>query len=73
LSRKIASRIAKKLKLDERDATIGTDPNWLHRLVRHVAAARRTDDAREHVRRARVEVVAAVYPEEEDVFSNPET
>jgi tetratricopeptide (TPR) repeat protein len=57
--------------VDERDATITTDTVRLHRLVRQVAAARRTGDAREHVRRTLVEVVAAVYPEDREIEDDP--
>jgi tetratricopeptide (TPR) repeat protein len=49
--------------VDERDATVTTDTVRLHRLVRLVAAARRSGDAREQVRRTLVEAMAAVYPE----------
>jgi len=55
-------RYGQKLKLDA-DATIETDTDGLHRPVRHVAAARIANDTRERVRRAQVEVVAAVYME----------
>jgi tetratricopeptide (TPR) repeat protein len=47
--------------VDERDATITTDTVRLHRLVRQVAAARRT----------LVEVVAAVYPEYREIDDSP--
>jgi len=57
--------------VDERDTTVATDTVRLHRLVRLVAAARRPADAREQVRRALVDAVAAVYPE--DVSRNPKT
>jgi tetratricopeptide (TPR) repeat protein len=57
--------------VDERDATITTDTVRLHRLVRQVAAARRTGDAREHVRRTLVEAVATVYPEDGEIDDNP--
>jgi tetratricopeptide (TPR) repeat protein len=55
--------------VDERDAIVTTDIVRLHRLVRQVAAARRTGAARAHVRR--VEVVAAVYPEDREIDDNP--
>jgi tetratricopeptide (TPR) repeat protein len=57
--------------VDERDPTITTDTVRLHRLVRQVVAARRTGDAREHVRRTLVEVVAAVYPEDREIEDDP--
>src|SRR5262249_47274624 len=56
---------------DERDPAITTDTIRLHRLVREVAAARRTDSAREEARRALVNAMAAVYPR--DVYDNPST
>jgi tetratricopeptide (TPR) repeat protein len=63
--------IDREIIVDERDATITTDTVRLHRLVRQVAAARRTGDAREHVRRTLVEVVATVYPEDREIDDNP--
>jgi tetratricopeptide (TPR) repeat protein len=56
---------------DERDPSIATDTIRLHRLVREIAAARCRDEAREDVRRALVEVLAAVYPTE--VHKDPAT
>ena len=47
---------------DEREPSITTDCIRLHRLVRQVAAARCDGAAREDVRRALVEALAAVYP-----------
>jgi hypothetical protein len=57
--------------VDERDPAISTDTFRLHRLVREVAAARRTGEAREEARRVLVEVLAAVYPQ--GVFNDPKT
>jgi tetratricopeptide (TPR) repeat protein len=54
---------------DERDAAITTDCIRLHRLVRQVAAARCEGEAREAVRCALIEAVAAIYPS--NVFSDP--
>jgi tetratricopeptide (TPR) repeat protein len=48
---------------DERDPSITTDCIRLHRLVRQVASARREGEARDAVRRALIEAVAAVYPD----------
>ncbi len=56
---------------DERDPSIATDCMRLHRLVREVAAARLTGEAREQAERALVEALAAVYPP--DVHDNPGT
>jgi TIR domain/Tetratricopeptide repeat len=50
--------------VDERDPAITTETIRLHRLVREVAAARCTDDARLNAYCALMEVVTAVYPEE---------
>jgi tetratricopeptide (TPR) repeat protein len=47
---------------DERDSAIATDCIRLHRLVRQVAAARCEGEARDTVRRALIETVAAVWP-----------
>src|SRR5207247_2651611 len=47
---------------DERDPAITTDTIRVHRLVREVAAARRTCDGREAVRRSLIEATAGVYP-----------
>jgi hypothetical protein len=49
---------------DERDLAITTETIRLHRLVREVAAARCTDDARLNAYCALMEVVIAVYPGE---------
>jgi tetratricopeptide (TPR) repeat protein len=57
--------------VDERDPTFATETIRLHRLVREIAAARRSDEAQEGVRRALVEVLAAVYPTE--VYKDPVT
>ncbi len=54
---------------DERDPAITTDTIRLHRLVREVAAARRSGEAREDVRRALIEAMASVYPR--DVADDP--
>ncbi len=54
---------------DERHASVTTHCIRLHRLVRQVAVARREGKAREDMRRALVEVLAAVYPQ--DVYDNP--
>jgi tetratricopeptide (TPR) repeat protein len=50
--------------VDERDPAFRTDTIRLHRLVRQVASARRVGNARELVRRALTEALAAVYPRE---------
>jgi hypothetical protein len=57
--------------VDECDATIATDTIRVHRLVRQIAAARREGDAREQVRRALIEALAAFYPR--GVFNDPTT
>jgi tetratricopeptide (TPR) repeat protein len=54
--------------VDERDYAIRTDTIHLHRLVRQVAADRCTGDARNPVRRALLEALAEVYPQ--DIFDN---
>ena len=56
---------------DERDPTLTTDCIRLHRLVRQVAAARRSDEAQLPLRRSLIESVAAVYPRQ--VWNNPHT
>ena len=63
--------VDRKAIVDERDASITTDTIRLHRLVREVAAARRQGEARDQLRRALLEVAAALYPEE--VFDDPKT
>jgi tetratricopeptide (TPR) repeat protein len=55
--------------VDERDPTISTDTIRLHRLVREVAATRRTGRARENARRALVVALVAVYPQ--GIFNDP--
>ncbi len=54
---------------DERDPAIATDTIRLHRLVREVAGARRDGAAKEVARRALIEALAAVYPD--DVEQHP--
>ena len=56
---------------DERELAILTDTIRLHRLVREIAAALCTGEAREDARRKLVEALAAVYPDE--VFNDPNT
>ncbi len=56
---------------DERDPAISTDTIRLHRLVREVAASRCDGEAREEMRRALVEALAAIYPR--GVFNDPKT
>ena len=56
---------------DERDPAISTDTIRLHRLVREVAASRCDGEAREEMRRALVEALAAIYPQ--GVFNDPKT
>ena len=56
---------------DERDPAISTDTIRLHRLVREVAASRCDGEAREEMRRALVEALAAIYPR--GVFEDPQT
>ena len=56
---------------DERDPAISTDTIRLHRLVREVAASRCDGEAREEMRRALVEALAAIYPQ--GVFEDPKT
>ena len=55
--------------VDERDPAITTDTIRLHRLVQRVAQARREGEAREAARRALIEALVAVYPDE--VWSDP--
>jgi tetratricopeptide (TPR) repeat protein len=50
--------------VDERDESTTTDAIRLHRLVREVAATRCEGEAREQARRALVEALAGVYPQE---------
>jgi tetratricopeptide (TPR) repeat protein len=57
--------------VDERDPAVTTDTIRLHRLVRQVAQSRREGKAREDVRRALIEAMAAIYPD--GVFSDPKT
>jgi tetratricopeptide (TPR) repeat protein len=57
--------------VDERDPTITTDSIRLHRLVRQVAATRRTTQALEDAQRGLVEALAVVYPQ--GVFDDPQT
>ena len=57
--------------VDERDPAIMTDTIRLHRLVREVAVTRRDGNAQENIRRALIEAVAAVYPE--DIWRDPAT
>jgi len=54
---------------DERDPSITTGCIRLHRLVRAVAAARAEGEVREHMLRALIEAMAAVYPE--GVYNEP--
>jgi tetratricopeptide (TPR) repeat protein len=56
---------------DERDPSITTECIRLHRLVREIAAARRTGEALEEARRNLIEGLTAVYPNE--VYSDPKT
>jgi hypothetical protein len=58
---------------DERQPEISTDTIRLHRLVRQVAAARREGEAREEARRALVEAMDAVYPGEQESYSDPKS
>jgi tetratricopeptide (TPR) repeat protein len=58
--------------VDERNPAITTDTIRLHRLVHQVAAGRREDEALEEARRALVNALAVVYPQEKDV-DNPNT
>jgi tetratricopeptide (TPR) repeat protein len=57
--------------VDERDPAVTTDTIRLHRLVRQVAQSRREGKAREDVRRALIEAMAAIYPD--GVFNDPKT
>jgi tetratricopeptide (TPR) repeat protein len=57
---------------DERDPSISTDTIRLHRLVREVAAGRRSGKAIADVQRALVEALAVVHPGEE-AFHDPKT
>jgi Tetratricopeptide repeat/Domain of unknown function (DUF4062) len=57
--------------VDEHDPAVSTSTIRLHRLVRPVAQARRQGAAREEVRRALVEAVAAIYPE--GTYNDPRT
>jgi tetratricopeptide (TPR) repeat protein len=54
---------------DERDPAITTDTIRLHRLVQRVAQARREGEVRAAARRALVDALVAVYPDE--VWSDP--
>jgi hypothetical protein len=54
---------------DERDLSITTDCIRLHRLVREVAAARRTGEAQEAARGTLIAAMAALYPR--DVYDDP--
>ena len=65
------SLIDRETIVDERDPAVATDTIRLHRLVREIAATRRRGEVREGVRRALVEVLAAVYPTE--VYKDPVT
>ena len=56
---------------DEREPDVTTETVRLHRLVREVAAARLSAEARDSARRALVGALAAVYPG--DVYANPRT
>ena len=56
---------------DEHEPSITTECIRIHRLVRQVAAARCEGEARDTVRRALIEALAAVYPE--DVWRDPNT
>jgi tetratricopeptide (TPR) repeat protein len=56
---------------DERDPSIITESIRLHRLVRQVAAARRTDGVLEGARRDLIAALVAVYPQ--TVFTDPQT
>jgi hypothetical protein len=59
---------------DEHDPAITTETVRLHRLVRQVAVTRRDRKARDDVRRALVEAVAAIFPRgAEYFFIHPET
>jgi class 3 adenylate cyclase/tetratricopeptide (TPR) repeat protein len=51
---------------DERDPAITTDSVRLHRLVREVAAGRREGSALGAARRALIEAMASVYPQDVD-------
>ena len=52
---------------DERNPAITTDAIRLHRLVRAVAASRCDSAQRDAARRVLLAVLAAIYPEEEDI------
>jgi tetratricopeptide (TPR) repeat protein len=54
---------------DEREPTVTTDTIRLHRLVREVAAARLSIEARDRARRALMTVLATVYPS--GVYDDP--
>ena len=54
--------IERETIVDERDAEIETETIRLHRLVREVAAERCTGLARDAIRAALIEAMAAVYP-----------
>jgi tetratricopeptide (TPR) repeat protein len=61
--------VERETMVDQRDRTIRTDTLRLHRLVRQVAADRCAGDARNLARRALLETLAEVYPQ--DIFDNP--
>src|SRR5262249_14932036 len=62
--------IDREVIADERDPALVTDCIRLHRLVRQVAAGRRTSAACNELRRTLVEAAAAVYPA--NVFTDPQ-
>jgi tetratricopeptide (TPR) repeat protein len=63
--------LARATAVDERDPTFTTDTVRLHRLVREIVADRIASGARDRMRAALVEALAALYPR--DVFDDPAT
>jgi tetratricopeptide (TPR) repeat protein len=62
--------VDRETSADERDPSVTTETIRLHRLVRAVAAGRRTQEA-EATRRVLIEALASVYPAA--VFNDPST
>ena len=63
--------VDREMIVDERAAEIATDCIHLRRLIRQVAAARRTGEARDAARNGLIEAVATVYPQH--LRRDPET
>jgi len=61
--------INREIIIDEQSATVTTDAVRLHRLVREVAATRRSNHENDHYRRALIAVLAEIFPR--DSNENP--